>query len=436
MKLHLVPNLAAALNPAVAKREMFGWAMYDFASSAYTTVVITTVYNAFFVATVCEGARWGTLAWTLALSLSYLLILLTAPALGVYADQRARKKRLLMWFTAGCVLGTLGLMLTGPGTVWLALALIVFSNFCFGSGENLTAAFLPELARPTGMGRISGFSWALGYVGGLLALVVCLLAINGSKRAGLDAGFYVPATMLVTAVFFVLGSLCTFVWLRERALPQQHQSGLKQLILASLSDTWTSLKGLRAWPELKALLVCILAYQAGIQTIITLAAIYATQALGFSTEQTLVMICVVNITAAIGAAGFGFLQDRLGHRLSLALCLLGWILTIVLLGLSHGLTMFWIAANLAGLNLGAAQSAGRAMVGYLAPPTRTGEFFGLWGLSVKAASILGPLTYGLLSYLTHNNHRVAMLATGLFFIAGLLLLLRVDVQGGHRRAVG
>ena len=138
----------------------------------------------------------------------------------------------------------------------------------------------------------------------------------------------------------------------------------------------------------------------------------------------------------IGAGVFGFVQDRLGHRRSLMLCLAGWTLTIILLGASNNQTMFWVAANVAGLNLGAAQSAGRAMVGYLAPAARTGEFFGLWGLAVKAASVIGPLTYGLLSFVTGNNHRLAMLATGGFFIAGMFLLARVDVQAGHKRAGG
>ena len=186
--------------------------------------------------------------------------------------------------------------------------------------------------------------------------------------------------------------------------------------------------------NLSAFLWCIVAYQAGIAVVIALAAIYATQALGFSVTQTIWMILVVNITAAIGAGAFGFVQDRLGHRRSLMLCLAGWTLTIILLGASNSQTMFWVAANVAGLNLGAAQSAGRAMVGYLAPAARTGEFFGLWGLAVKAASVIGPLTYGLLSFVTGNNHRLAMLATGGFFIAGMFLLARVDVQAGHKRA--
>jgi MFS transporter, UMF1 family len=425
-------NLRAALNPGVRRRELFGWAMYDFANSAYTTIVITAVYSAYFVAGVCENASWGTLAWTSVLSLSYFLIILTAPAMGTFADQRGAKKQLLFWLTVGCILGTLGLMLTGPGTVVLALLLVLVSNWCFGSGENVTAAFLPELARPEAMGKVSGWGWSLGYLGGLVALAACIAWVTLGPKS-----WAIPGTLAITALFFVLGSACTFTWLKERAVPHPGgPQGFGALVRDSLRQTLLSLRGLKDWPELRQLLWCILAYQAGIMTIITLAAIYATQALGFSTEQTLIMICVVNITAAVGAFAFGYVQDALGHRLALTLCLIGWILTIVLLGIGTGATAFWIAANLAGLNLGAAQSAGRAMVGYLAPPARTGEFFGLWGLSVKAASILGPLTYGVLSFASNNNHRLAMLATGVFFVVGLLILRTVDMGKGRARVVG
>jgi UMF1 family MFS transporter len=417
----------------VRKREVFGWGMYDFANSAYTTVVITTVYSAYFVATVCVDADWATLAWTAALSLSYLLIMLSAPALGAFADQRAVKKPVLAVLTVGCVLGTLGLAATGPGDLWLALALIVLSNWCFGSGENITAAFLPELASAKGMGRISGYSWALGYLGGLVALGVCLWQINQAQAAGEPATRFVPVSMLITGAFFAAGALLTFALLRERAVPQGRES-LGELFRSSVRQTLSSLRGLRDWPELKRFLWCIVAYQAGIQVVIALAAIYATQALGFSVTQTIWMILVVNITAAIGAGLFGLLQDRLGHRLSLMLCLAGWTLTTCLLAATRSTSTFWVAANLAGLNLGAAQSAGRALVGYMAPAQRTGEFFGLWGLAVKAASVIGPLTYGVFSFASGNNHRLALLATAGFFVVGMLLLAKLDVEAGHQRA--
>src|SRR5689334_2873951 len=151
--------------------------MYDFANSGYTTVVITAVFNAFFVGVVAQKAPWATFAWTLALSVSYLAVLLTAPLVGAWADAHAAKKRLLLASTAGCVLFTALLALTGPGTLALAIALVILSNFFFSTGENLIAAFLPELARTEAMGRVSGWGWAFGYLGGLVSLGASLAYI-------------------------------------------------------------------------------------------------------------------------------------------------------------------------------------------------------------------------------------------------------------------
>ncbi|MGB8634940.1 MAG: MFS transporter, partial [Rhodanobacteraceae bacterium] len=158
--------------------------------------------------------------------------------------------------------------------------------------------------------------------------------------------------------------------------------------------------------------------------------------LGFDTADSIKLILVVNISAALGALAFGWIEDRIGHRATLALTLLGWLLAIALLWYSQTRTMVWLAANVAGVCLGASQSSGRALVGYLCPPRREAEVFGLWGLAVKLSSILGPLGYGLVEWLSGGNHRIAMLATSVYFIGGLLLLVRVDVQRGHALASG
>jgi UMF1 family MFS transporter len=169
--------------------------------------------------------------------------------------------------------------------------------------------------------------------------------------------------------------------------------------------------------------------------VVALAAVYAQEAMGFTTRDTLVLIILVNITAAAGALAFGNLQDRLGHVRTLSLTLLGWIAAVVLAWAAEGPALFWAAANLVGLCLGSSQSAGRALVGYLSPPSRTAEFFGLWGVAVKLSSILGPLTYGAVTWMTQGNHRVAILATGLFFIAGMVILSGIDAGRGRAAAL-
>lgn len=420
------------LNDGVARREFFAWAMYDFANSSYTTVVITALFNGYFVATIAGGAPWATLAWTSALAISYALIMLTAPALGAYADMHGIKKPLLLISTVGCILGTAALALTGPQTLVLAMVLIVISNFFYGTGENIAAAFLPELAKSDSLGKASGWSWAVGYIGGLIALGVCIGYVTLAQAMGQTEAEFVPVTMLITAAIFALAATPVFLFLKERSVPQPGVGG--SLFRDSFSRTAKTIREAGKYRDLAWLLLCIVFYQAGIQTVIALAAVYAQSALGFSIAQTLKMLLVVNITAALGAFVFGFVQDRLGHRLTLALTLCLWLLTVLVSWLAQGPGLFWVAANLAGFGLGAAQSAGRALVGYLSPDERRAEFFGLWGLAVKFASILGPMTYGLVSFATDGNHRLAMLFTGIFFVIGLILLTRIDVERGRRAA--
>jgi UMF1 family MFS transporter len=423
-------SLAATVTP----REAWAWAMYDFANSGYTTVVITAIFNAYFVAVVAGNAAWATFAWTAALALSYAAIMLTAPLIGAYADAWAAKKKLLALTTIGCVVFTALLAFSGPGSLWLTIPLLVLSNYFYGSGENLIAAFLPELARGDSLGKVSGWGWSLGYVGGLVSLGACLAYVTWAQAQGQHAVDFVPATMLITATLFALSSLPTFLFLKERAVPQPHLQG-RNTLQESFSRLKQTLAHARDFRDLRRFLLCTVFYQAGIQAVITLAAIYAQQAMHFTTQQTILLIFVVNITAAVGAFLFGFLQDRIGHVPDIALTLLGWIVMILLAWAAQGPDMFWLAANLAGVCMGASQSAGRALVGLLSPATRRAEFYGLWGLAVKLSAILGPLTYGLVSWLSQGDHRLAILITGSYFMVGLAVLLGVDVGRGRQAAL-
>jgi UMF1 family MFS transporter len=389
----------AGLRPGVRRREVWAWAMYDFANSA--------------------------------LAVSYALILFTAPLLGAWADAHGAKKRLLAFTTAGCVLGTAGLALAGPGGIAVAVVFLVISNFCFGSGENLIAAFLPELADDEHLGKVSGWGWSLGFVGGLVALGACLAWISAAQARGETAAGFVPMAMLITAALFAAASLPTFLLLRERKpIGTAH---------AAAASAWQrlrqTLRHARDYRDMRRFMLCIVFYQAGIQAVIALAAIYAEQAMGFATADTIKLIFLVNITAAVGAFAFGHLQDRLGHVRAIALTLLGWLVTVGLAWAALTPPMFWAAANVAGLCLGASQSAGRALVGHLAPPARHGEFFGLWGLAVKLSAILGPMSYGAVTWLSGGDHRLAILATGGYFVVGLVILAGVDAERGRRAAL-
>ena len=421
------------LNPGVQRREVFGWAMYDFANSGYTTVVLTAVFGAYFVGGVAGNAAWATMAWTGALALSSLLVMLTMPALGAYADLRAAKKRLLLFSTAGCVVTTLALARVGPGDVAWAVVAVVLSNLFYSYGESLIAAFLPELARRDSLGRVSGWGWSFGYFGGMLTLGLSLAYVMWAQGQGLPAAQFVPVTMLITAAVYALASVATFGLLRERAVPQV-ASAQQQGMVASFTRLLQTWREARRFEDFAWLLACAVAYQAGISVVIALAAVYAEQVLGFKQTETMMLIFLVNIAAALGAFAWGYVQDRLGHRPALAITLLGWIVMTLLAGLATEATLFWIAAVIAGLCMGSSQSAGRALAGAFSPEPRRAEFYGLWTFATRLSAIVGPLTYGVVTLLTAGNHRVAIMSTGVFFVIGLVLLMRVNVQRGMAAA--
>ena len=411
--------------------------MYDFANSGYTTVVLTAIYSAYFVGVVAHanGADSGTatLLWTLAMGVTNFLVLASAPVVGAIADHHAWKKRFLLVTTVGCVGFTAALGFAGPGDIGTAMVLVILASVMFASGENLIASFLPEIARQNDMGRISGYGWTLGYVGGLLVLGLCLLYIAWAEGQGLSAAQFVPVTLWITAAAFALAALPTFLWLRERAVPVPLSPG-QSYLRAGFARVHHTFAEARRFQDLFRFLVTLAVYYCGIHTVIVLAAVYAQQVMGFSTQETIALILVVNITAAAGAFLFGQFQDRLGSVRTLALTLLVWIAALVLAYVTESRASFWVVANLVGFALGSSQSAGRALVGQFSPPERAAEFFGLWGLAGKLAAIVGPVTYGVITWVSRGDHRLALLSTGAFFVAGLALLLTVNESRGRAAA--
>lgn len=433
---------ATATNSAalpVTRREVWSWAMYDFANSGYTTVVITAIFNAFFVSVIAGGADWATLLWTTVVAISYVIVMIVGPVLGAWADRRAAKKRVLALATVGCVLTTLALApVAAQGDAWLIAACVLFiaSNVFYSLGENFTAAFLPELATSEHIARVSAWGWSLGYVGGLVTLGVCLWWVLSQQAAGAKAIEYIPWTLVITAVIYALASIPTFLFLRERALPRASvaEDDAGHVMRGIATKLARSMRELRQYPDLRRFFWAGLAYQAGLAVVITLASVYAEQALGFKMADTIKLLLVVNVSAAIGAFLFGYVQDHIGHKPTLAITLLMWIATVVIAYVWHTQTGFWVAANLAGLCLGASQSGGRALVGILSPRQQVAEFYGLWGLVVRLAGVIGPLLYGTVTWATAGNHRLALLITGGMFVIGLVLLARVDVGAGERAA--
>jgi UMF1 family MFS transporter len=419
-------------------RELFAWASFDFANSGYTTVVLTTIYSAYFVAVVAAGLDEqspgaATLLWTLAIGAANLVVLLAGPVIGAIADHRACKKTFLLLSSLLCIFSTALLAGAGPDDLMLAVILLVISAIAFAVGENLIAAFLPEIAHPDGMGRISGYGWSFGYFGGLLTLGACLGYINWAENRGLGADHYVPVTLLITAVIFAITASPTFLWLQERARAKPSVAGVSYLRLG-FSQVGKTLRHAAEMPDLFRFLWCLTLFQAGVATVVVVAAIYAQEVMGFDSQQLIILIMVVNLTAAIGAFAFGYAQDRFGSVPSLACALLVWIAAIGVALAAESQGDLWLTGNLMGLAMGATQAGGRALIGQLTPAFRNAEIFGLWGMANRAAAIIGPVSYGIVSEVSGGNHRMAMLSTLVFFLAGLALLFTVKEGRGKAAA--
>ena len=418
--------------------ELAAWAFYDFANSGYTTVVLTTIYSAFFVAVVAASLDEvspgsATLAWTLSIALANLIVLVSGPIIGAIADHRGCKKPFLLASSVLCIGSTALLAFTGPDSLPMAILLLVLSAVAFSLGENLIAAFLPEIAHSEGMGRVSGYGWSLGYFGGLLTLGVCLAYINWAEGQGHEAIDYVPVTLLLTAFIFAVTAAPTFIWLRERAMPMPALANVSYLRFG-MYQVVTTLRHAAALPDLFRFLCSLTLFQAGVATVVVVAAIYAQEVMGFGSQQLIVLIMVVNLTAAVGAFLFGYAQDHFGSEPSLIAALVVWILAIGVAYFADTPADVWIAGNLIGLSMGATQAGGRALIGRLTPARRNAEIFGLWGLASRAAAIIGPVSYGVVSEFSGGDHQAALLSTLALFVAGLLVLFSVSESRGMAAA--
>ena len=412
------------------KGEIVSWCFFDFANSAFTTIIITIVYSVYFRNIIAAGRADGDRLWALGNTISQVLVLLSAPLLGAIADYSAFKKKFLFVSYILCVGFTALLAFTSPGEILFALCLFIVANFAFSSGENLIASFLPEISRPEDMGKISGFGWALGYVGGLLSLVLCFPFLKGGF--GIENASNLRMTNLVVAAFFLVAGIPTFLWVRERKKASDLPPGRSYLSIGfeRIRDTFAQIRRFR---ELFRFLILFGIYNCGVTTVVVFAAIYAVETVKLTPGEFLTFFLITQISASIGAFLFGLAQDRIGAKNTIYLTLLVWLATIAGAFFSTDRTTFFIVGNLAGLGLGSSQSAARALVGMFSPVEKSAEFFGFWGLFWKLSTAIGPLVFGLLSSGT-GNQRIAILATGTFFVIGIIGLRFINEKEGIQAA--
>jgi MFS transporter, UMF1 family len=417
----VAPEAGAPVFPPVKKREIFGWCCFDFANSAFTTIIITVIYARYFVGVVAEGNPSAPAWWGRALALSQMVVIAVSPLLGAVADAKAAKKRFLMKTALICSFATIALHSVGPGEIWLALGLVVVANIAFSLSENLCSAFLPEISTPENAGRISSLGWSFGYLGGLLSLVLAfaLIKVGGDAR--------VPWTFVMTGCFFLLASLPTLFLLRERAVARPLAAG-ENYLQAGWRANVALLRELPRHRTLFIFFVAMVFFVAGLMAVVSFSSVFAGEVLQMTLEETLVLFAVLQIAGVAGALGFGVLQDRLGSKTALVGALLLWVIVCAWVAYCRTKGEFMAIGVVAGLALGSLQSAGRAVVSMLTPPGRSGEFFGCWGFFGKLAALIGPLVFGELA--AGFGYRTAILANAGFFLIGLVIVLTLDLRKG------
>ncbi len=404
------------MSAVVRKREIFGWCCYDFANSAFITVVITVVFGPYFTGVIAAGNVAGNTLWSVILGVSQVVVIVAGPVLGVMADVTASKKRYLLGMMWVCAAATAALWFTGPGTVWLAAALVVVAYAAFSFGENFCASFLSELSTRENVGRISGYGWSFGYLGGLGALGLAMVVLWQVPDG-------VPWVFVVTAVFMVLATVPVALLLRERKQPEPHTGAWWRLGWESIGRAARDLPRHR---ELLKFLFSFLLYMSGLGAVVAFAAIYSSQVLGFTTAENLVLFASLQISSAVGALLCGWWQDRAGSVNALSVALGLWCLVAVGAYFCQTKEAFFLVGNVAGLAIGSSQAASRAVVTLLSPRERAAEFFGFWGMFGKLAAITGPLVMGVLADVF--GLRVAVLSTLVFFLGGLVVLRTVRLR--------
>jgi UMF1 family MFS transporter len=411
--------------PDASRVEVTNWALYDFGSSAFNTLMVTFIFNRFFTDVIADNPVRGTILWGYALTVSAVIVALLMPILGAIADYSGRKKLLLVLFSLQAIGFTALLFFMGAGDAWKAVILFGLANVGFEAANVFYNAFLPEISTSRNIGRISGYGYFLGYVGGLICLALGLGMIQSWLPN--TEYFHIRATILLVAGWYLVFSLPMFFGVRERAPRRAAPLGTYVRIgFHRISVTIGHLRDLR---EATRLLVAHMIYNDGLVTIIGMASIYAGAVLGMSLEDVLAVAIVLNVAAGLGAVAFGFVDDKIGGKATLIITLIG--LTIAG-AIGVGTTSpvgFWVSATLIGIMMGPTQSASRSLLAKLVPDHKQAEVFGLYALSGKMSSLMAPLAYTTV-FRTTGSHRLAMSTILVFFVVGLLMLLGLREREG------
>ena len=418
---------------ALDRRAVWSWAFYDFGNSAFTTLVVTFVYATYFTQGLAENVLAGTALWSRGVTITAVVVAVLSPFLGAWADRRGARKRFLFASTAVCVVFTALLFFPTSGQVMQALVCVVVANIAFELGMVFYNAFLPDLAPQPVIGRVSGYGWALGYVGGLLCMAAALVVFVLPEVApfGLDAATGAPirATNLLVAGWFALFSVPLFLFVREERPAEVPPVG--RMLAASVRELGETFREIRRFRMIARLLLARLFYNDGLVTIFAFGGIYAAGTFGFTTEEILVFGIVLNVAAGLGAFAFGFVDDRLGGKPTVLISLGLLSLATVLAVTAQAAAMLWVAGVLIGIASGPNQAASRSLLGRFVPDDKETEFYGFFAFSGKLTAFMGPLLLGVLTE-AFGTQRAGVAVVLVFFAVGAAILWRVDEAEGIR----
>jgi len=415
-------------------RAIWSWALYDFANSPFTTLVITFVYGTYFTQVIASDPIIGTTLWSRAMTITALVVALCSPILGALADRGGYRKALVLVFTLICVVPTAALYGVLPGQVMTALVLVVVANIAYEFAFVFYNAFLPDIAPSERIGRVSGLGWGLGYMGGLAALGVALVALVQPETPWFgfsrEAGENVRATNLLVAGWFVVFSIPLMLWVREDRSQVSKAGHILTDAVKQLAGTFGEI---RRYQEIVKFLVARFIFNNGLVTIFAFGGIYAAETFGFSLEEVMVFAIALNLAAGVGALLMGHLDDWIGGKRTVVLSLVGLIVATLLAVFATTKLWFWVAGIIIGVCAGPNQAASRSLMGRFVPPRSENEFFGFFAFSGKMTAPLGPLLFGELTILS-GSQRVGVATVLAFFVIGLVLMLAVDEEKGIRAA--
>lgn len=404
---------------AKKKAQIFVWTLYDLANTAFYVIILTVGYPLYFKEIINNGGRDGDFLWGLAFSTSMLIVALISPFLGAIADYTSNKKKLLLIFTLICVLATASLYFTGPSTILLGIILLILANIGFEAGLVFYDAFLPEITSEKSYGRVSGYGFAMGYIGSLITLLIVLPFYNlGFIPQNLEN---IRTTFLLAASFFFVFALPLFLFLQEKREKINKSLRILKIGYKRVSSTF---KEFYKYKNVGKFLISYFLYIDAINTIIIFSSIFARETLKFELKEIIYLFSIVQSSAIVGSIIFGILSDHIGQKKTLTITLILWLIIVGLSYLVQTKKYFYLIGGIAGLALGSSQSTSRSLMSKITPLDKKTEFFGFYSFFGKASAILGPLIFGYISSIF--NQRYAIISIGLIMLIGLMFLQRVE----------